>query len=333
MPKGKSEEISKKISLLEAQYLSLAEAVVDAIISIDENGRIIFCNSSTKKMFGCGDEIIGCNVTILMPERYRQLHQNGLMRYISTGLPRIIGNTVELVGLRKNSTEFPIEMSLSVWKNDVQCFFTGIIRDVTERKRMEHSLLEANKKLEELSIRDSLTNVYNRRYVYQVLESKFNRAKRYKRPFSCLLIDVDYFKKINDQHGHLFGDRVLVNLASVLLKTTRSTDIISRFGGEEFLVILPDIDMKGAVDFAERIRYAVSKLRIEDKEKNICTVLTVSIGISAFTVNTSGVTELINQADTALYEAKRLGRNRVCWGTFPIFCNRSWDQGKTTQQP
>ncbi|MEP9411780.1 MAG: diguanylate cyclase [Candidatus Brocadia sp.] len=312
MPKGESEEISKKISLLEAQYLSLAEAVVDAIISIDEKSCIIFCNSSTKKMFGYGDEIIGKDVTILMPERYRQAHRHGLKRYIDTGLPKIIGNTVELVGLQKDGTEFPIEMSLSVWRNDEQCFFTGIIRDITERKRMERCLLEANKKLEELSIRDSLTNVYNRRYVYRVLDGEFQRAKRYKRPFSCLLIDVDYFKKINDQHGHLFGDRVLVDLASVLLKITRSTDVISRFGGEEFLVILPDIEMEGALDFAERVRCAVSKLRIEDKEKSICTVLTVSIGISTFTVNTSNVEELINQADIALYEAKRLGRNRVC---------------------
>jgi diguanylate cyclase (GGDEF)-like protein/PAS domain S-box-containing protein len=262
-------------------------------------------------MFGYGDEIVGNNIIILMPERYRQAHQQGVRRYISTGLPKIIGNTVELVGLRKDGTEFPMEMSLSVWKTGGHCFFTGIIRDITERKRMERLLLEMNKKLEELSFKDSLTNVYNRRYAYRVLESEFKRAKRYNSPFSCLLIDVDYFKKVNDQHGHLFGDKVLVTLASALLKMTRTTDIVSRFGGEEFLVILPGVDMKGAVDFAERMRYAVSKLRIEDKEKNICTVLTASVGISTFTANTSNMEELINQADIALYEAKRLGRNKV----------------------
>lgn len=312
MSKDGSDEISKKISLLEAQYLSLSEAVIDAIISIDEKGRIIFCNSSTKKMFGYGDEIIGKDITILMPERYRQAHQQGLKRYISTGLSKIIGSTVELAGLRKDGTEFPIEMSLSVWRNDVQYFFTGIIRDITERKRMERRLLEANKKLEELTFRDSLTHLYNRRYIYRFLEGEFNRAKRYKNPFSCLLIDVDYFKKINDQHGHLFGDKVLVDLASVLLNVTRSTDIVSRFGGEEFLAVLLGVEMKGAVDFAERVRYAVSKLRLENKEKGVCSVLTVSIGISTFTANISDMEELINQADTALYEAKRLGRNRVC---------------------
>ncbi|MFN3532993.1 MAG: GGDEF domain-containing protein [Candidatus Brocadia sp.] len=312
MSESESKEISKKTSFLEAQYLSLVEAVIDAIISIDEKGRIIFCNSSAKKMFGYGDEIIGNNITILIPEKYRQAHQQGLKRYISTRLPKIIGTTIELVGLRKDGIEFPMEMSLSAWGDGVQCFFTGIIRDITERKQMERCLLEANKKLEELACRDYLTNVYNRRYGYRVLESEFNRAKRHKNPFSCLLIDVDYFKKINDHYGHLFGDKVLVSLASLLLKITRSTDIVSRFGGEEFLVILPDTNREGAVGFAEKMRYAVSKLRIEDKERNICTILAVSVGISTFTASTSNVEELINQADMALYEAKRLGRNRVC---------------------
>ena len=96
---------------------------------------------------------------------------------------------------------------------------------------MEHILIEANKKLEELSILDSLTNVYNRRYAYQVLESEFNRAKRYKTPLSCLLIDADHFKKINDQYGHLFGDKALVNFASLLQKMTRTTDIVSLVWG------------------------------------------------------------------------------------------------------
>lgn len=304
--------LSRQVKILEERYRAITETVVDAIISIDKKGRIIFCNPAAKKIFKYEEEMIGFNVTILMPERYRKAHSKGIEKYLNTGYPKIIGKTVELIGIRKDGSEFPIELSLSVWRTGDRCYFTGIIRDITKRKQIENKLMEANKKLEELSIRDSLTNVYNRRYVYQVLEIEFNRARRYKNPFSCLLIDVDYFKKINDQHGHPFGDKVLVNLASVLLKTTRPTDIISRFGGEEFFVILPGVDMNGAMDFAERTRYAVSKLRTEDKEKNICTVLTVSIGISAFTEHTPCVAELINQADTALYEAKRLGRNRVC---------------------
>ena len=306
------EILSRQAKILEERYRAITETVVDAIISIDEEGRIILCNPATKKMFGYEDEIIGSNITALMPERYRNAHQNGMKRYLNTGIHKIIGSTVEVVGLKKDGTEFPIELSLSAWRTDERHYFTGIIRDITERKQIEHNLIEANKKLEELSIRDSLTNVYNRRYAYQVLESEFNRAKRYKTPLSCLLIDADHFKKINDQYGHLFGDTVLVNFASLLQKMTRTTDIVSRFGGEEFLVILPDIDMKGAADFAERLKETISNLKIEDKEKNICAVLTISIGACSFTENTANITELIHQADIALYEAKHLGRDRVC---------------------
>ena len=306
------EILSRQVKILEERYRAITETVVDAIISIDEAGRIIFCNPATKKIFGYEDEIIGSNITTLMPERYRNAHKNGMKRYLNTDIPKIIGSTVEVVGVKKDGIEFPIELSLSAWRTDARCYFTGIIRDITERKQMEHILIEDNKKLEELSIRDSLTNVYNRRYAYQVLESEFNRAKRYKTPLSCLLIDIDHFKKTNDQYGHIFGDKALVNFASLLQKMKRTTDIVSRFGGEEFLVILPDIDMKGAADFAERLRETISKLKIEDKEKNICAVLTISIGACSFTENTANITELLHQADIALYEAKRLGRDSVC---------------------
>ena len=312
MSKNVLETISGDIKLLEKRYLAITETVIDAIILIDEEGRIIFCNPTTMKMFGYEKEIIGNNITILMPERYRQAHQKGLNRYRNTGLSKIVGNIVEMVGLRKDGTEFPVEISLSVWMNNGQCFFTGIIRDITERKQMERNLLEANKKLEELSMRDSLTDLYNRRYAYQVLEIEFNRAARYKKPLSCLMIDIDYFKMVNDLYGHFFGDKVLVSFSSFLLEMKRYTDVVSRYGGEEFLVILPDVDINGAVNFAERLRAAVSKCKIEDKERNIHTVLSISIGVSSFTKRTSNAEELVCQADMALYEAKRQGRNRVC---------------------
>jgi len=187
--------LSRQVKMLEERYRAITETVVDAIISIDEEGRIIICNPATKKIFGYEDEIIGSNITTLMPERYRKAHQNGMNRYLNTGIPKIIGSTVEVVGMKKDGIEFPIELSLSAWRTDDQCYFTGIIRDITERKQMEHILIEDNKKLEELSTRDSLTNVYNRRYAYRLLEYEFNRSKRYKTPLSCLLIDADHFKR------------------------------------------------------------------------------------------------------------------------------------------
>lgn len=311
MSKDVLETMSRDMRTLEDRYLALTETVIDAIISIDSNGRIVFCNPTAMKMFGYEHDLMGKNITILMPARCREAHRKGMNRYMSTGISKIMGNIVEMSGLRKDGTEFPIEMSLSVWRNDGQCFFTGIIRDITERKQMERNLREANKKLEELSIRDDLTYLYNRRYACRVLEKEFVRAARYHNHLSCLMIDIDYFKRINDLYGHRFGDKVLVYFSSFLLEMKRYTDIVSRYGGEEFLLILPDVNMDGAVNFAERLRNTISKLRIGDKEGAIHVVITISVGISSYTKDIHCSEELICQADMALYDAKRQGRNRV----------------------
>lgn len=297
---------------MEVNHYALVETFVDAIISANQEGRIVYCNPAAKKMFGYQEEIIGCDITVLMPERYRIKYQIGMTKYINTGLTRIMGQTIELVGLKKDGIEFPIELSVSASMVDDRYFFTGIIRDITERKCTEFKLLESNRKLQELSIKDSLTNLYNRRHTFHVMEIEFNRAKRYQKSLSCLMIDIDYFKNINDLYGHPFGDKVLVHFSSFLLNMIRSTDIVSRYGGEEFLVILPDVDIKGAMDFAERLREAVSKHTIEDKERNINAALSISVGVSSFTDSTLNKEEIISQADKALYEAKRSGRNRVC---------------------
>ncbi|MCR4322274.1 MAG: PAS domain S-box protein, partial [Candidatus Brocadiaceae bacterium] len=144
-------KLSRQLKMLEERYRAITETVVDAIISIDVEDRIIICNPATKKIFGYEDEIIGINITTLMPERYRNAHKNGMKRYLNTGIPKIIGSTVEVVGVKKDGNEFPIELSLSAWRTEERHYFTGIIRDITERKQMEHNLIEANKKLEELS--------------------------------------------------------------------------------------------------------------------------------------------------------------------------------------
>ncbi|MCF6159051.1 MAG: sensor domain-containing diguanylate cyclase [wastewater metagenome] len=297
---------------LEKKHYNFVETFVDAIISADAEGYIIYCNPAAKKMFGYENDIVGKNITILMPERFRVKYRIGMNRYVSTGLTSLIGRTVELTGLKKDGTEFPVELSLSVCTVDNNCHFISTIRDITQRKHMELTLLESNKKLKNLSMKDSLTNLYNRRYMYEVLEKEFRRAKRYRNNLSCIMVDVDYFKNINDLYGHPFGDKVLIDFSSFLCGMARSTDIVSRYGGEEFFIILPDVSIHGAVDFAERLKKSIAKRRIEDKEENIAVLLSISAGVSSFSRYTLNKEVLVNQADMALYEAKRLGRNRIC---------------------
>lgn len=164
--------------------------------------------------------------------------------------------------------------------------------------------------IERLAITDSLTEVHTRRYLMERFEEERNRAMVHKTKMSFLMIDVDHFKNYNDQHGHLTGDQILREIAGIIKAHIREIDIIGRYGGEEFCVVLPDTDYDGAGYVAERIRSAVQAATI--KAYDTITKATLSIGISVYPHDGKKVNELIDKADWALYRAKKEGRNRVC---------------------
>ena len=165
-------------------------------------------------------------------------------------------------------------------------------------------------RLEKLAITDYLTGLFNVRYFYQRIIEEFNRSERYILPISCLMLDIDYFKKINDMHGHKIGDMVLQEFSRLLKKFTRKTDVLSRYGGEEFIMLLPQTTMNGAVAEAERIRTYIKKHRF--KSLNNKSGVTVSIGVSYSPhPKVKAHDELISFADDALYEAKKNGRDKV----------------------
>jgi diguanylate cyclase (GGDEF)-like protein len=145
----------------------------------------------------------------------------------------------------------------------------------------------------------------------QRLKDEFLRAQRYNDPLSLLMIDIDHFKQVNDHHGHIFGDRVLVELAQVFKKAVRETDFVARYGGEEFVVLLPQTHFSGCVPVAERVWRAVGAH--EFVEGSTRAQITVSIGVSFFpSKNVASVENLLANADQALYQAKNEGRNRIC---------------------
>ena len=160
-----------------------------------------------------------------------------------------------------------------------------------------------------LSVTDGLTGLYNRRHFKSNLEREFLRAKRYKSDLSIAMIDVDFFKKVNDTYGHSCGDYVLKEIAFLINEAFRKTDMIFRYGGEEFVVILTETDCKNAIIPLERLRKNVeeNKFRYENKELKI----TISIGVTSILENSQTPWELFDLADKALYEAKRNGRNQI----------------------
>ena len=177
-------------------------------------------------------------------------------------------------------------------------------------KTLTDQLEKANVQLEELAVTDPLTTLRNRRYLYQELEREFNRARRYGHPLAVMMLDIDHFKRVNDTWGHQTGDRVLHLLGEVLKASTRNTDLVGRFGGEEFMVIAPETGFDVVEIVAERIHVNV-KQRSMAEGGGIPSV-TTSIGVATTEHPEAGSTdELVRQADEALYRAKREGRDRV----------------------
>lgn len=175
---------------------------------------------------------------------------------------------------------------------------------------MAIQLADHRQQLEELSRRDGLTGLYNKREFIRVLQEQEERYKRHGHPFHLLMMDLDHFKNVNDTHGHLAGDEVLKTVAGAIRREARVLDHAARYGGEEMVLILPETDLAGALRMAERVRSAVAALRIPvaaSKEIGV----TVSLGVAGFPADATSGEALIAAADQALYAAKEAGRNRV----------------------
>jgi diguanylate cyclase (GGDEF)-like protein len=185
-------------------------------------------------------------------------------------------------------------------------------RDELEAKVQERTseLAEANAKLRELSIRDDLTGLFNRRYLDRALEAEFIRAIRYKRDFSVLLLDIDSFKAINDRHGHICGDAVLRKVAFLIRGCLRHSDVVARYGGDEIAILLPETDKSTATEVAEKLRRLIEGTCFEWKGKTIN--ITSSIGIAtAPDERIADWVDLLDKVDKALYTGKELGKNVV----------------------
>ncbi|ACT47111.1 sensor domain-containing diguanylate cyclase [Methylotenera mobilis] len=189
----------------------------------------------------------------------------------------------------------------------------GFMFDITERKNTEQKLIVLQKELEELSFKDALTGVYNRRMFDSVMEVEWANAKRNHQPLSLLMLDIDYFKQYNDHYGHIHGDECLKLVAKALSNVgTRSRDFFARFGGEEFIVVLPETDAAAANMIAERCRSLIFKAQIPHEKSLVSQILTVSIGVSTIIpAHSDQAIDLIAKVDRQLYQAKEKGRNRI----------------------
>jgi diguanylate cyclase (GGDEF)-like protein/PAS domain S-box-containing protein len=192
----------------------------------------------------------------------------------------------------------------------------GFMFDITERKQNEEKLAELQRTLVELSYKDGLTGVANRRMFDSVIEKEWVEARRSGQPLSLIMLDIDYFKQYNDHYGHIQGDECLRRVAQALLSaSTRARDFLGRFGGEEFILVLPEADAQSAARVAERCRKLILDQGIAHVRSGVCQLLTISAGVATIIPSERGDrVEFIELVDKRLYQAKQEGRNCVVSG-------------------
>lgn len=325
-------KIAETLKASETRYRLLAENISDVIWIYDivEN-RTRYISPSVERLRGYTPEEVmaGTMENSLTPASFQYVQkeiaarfkdfQNGYREFYVDELEQICkdGSTVW--------TEVTANFQINSENGHIEIY--GVSRNITERKLNERLLMQANKQLHdhvekieqlraelhELAIRDPLTGLYNRRYLSDSLEREFSRAQRELLPVSLLIMDIDHFKIINDSHGHQVGDKFLIAIADLLKNNSRGSDIACRYGGEEFILVLPGTETQAAYARAEHFRTEFAQIRIPHDMKELS--ITVSMGIAAYPVHATAAEDLINKADLALYKSKHNGRNRVTiWG-------------------
>jgi len=244
------------------------------------------------------EEFLKLSFWDITPREYDTQEQSQIEELNRTG--RFGPNEKEYI--RKDGSRFPIRLSgFKLIDVDEREVVWGIIEDIS----LERDLKAQNEQIKRLSITDHLTGLFNRQKMDELLSHEIHRAQRSHSPFSLIMLDLDYFKSVNDSYGHQVGDEVLIEAAQILQQSIRKTDAVGRWGGEEFLIICPDTDAQGGAQLAESIRSKIAQHRF-----SVAGHRTASLGVSHYHTSDSAKS-LLERADSALYQAKQQGRNCV----------------------
>lgn len=301
----RADEIAIKAS--ERKLRALAESAYDAIVMVDAKGRVSFWNDSAEHLFGyTEEEVLGQDIhPLVAPPETHDDAAKGMEEFTKSGTGPAVGAITEMEAVHKDGTRFEVERSIASFRLSGEWYAVATIRDISERKATEA-------KLRELATTDSLTGLYNRRRFMELCEREFSRSVRYGRPLAMFMLDIDHFKKVNDEYGHDAGDQVLRSLSEISVLALRGADILGRLGGEEFGVLLPETEVKAAHDVAERLRQSIERAAISINGFTLN--ITVSVGVSILTPEMHTIDQLLKGADVALYQAKQSGRNKVVMG-------------------
>ncbi len=293
--------------IFENVFKSLVENTNDVIMvmdstPLDDGGPfIVYVNPAFEKLMGyTSEEVVGKNPSVLQGPDTDKDTRLKIREAMSAG-KRI---RTQILNYTKSEQAVWMDINIVPIKNDQGqiAYFAAIERDLTEHKMLES-------RLEMLASTDMLTGLPNRLATMNKAAKEFARTKRYNRPLSIVMIDVDHFKSINDTHGHATGDHVLQNVGHICSDTLRDSDVLGRIGGEEFILLLPDTPKANAEQVAERMRARLANTPIKHGDLEL--TITASFGVASFTSNDGTLEEIIERADNAMYAAKNAGRNQV----------------------
>ncbi|HKT93375.1 MAG TPA: diguanylate cyclase [Paraburkholderia sp.] len=295
--------LTHELEVSTSRFRSVVDAAYDAIITIDQQHCITLFNRAAENLFGySATEMLGQPITELLPERYRGNHSQYVHQFARSPVrSRQMDERNRVYGLHRDGSLLPVEIAISKINVGGLIEFTAVIRDITDRVQLMDLL-------QKQAVTDELTGLPNRREFTDTVDTLLESDKT----LSIFILDIDYFKKINDSYGHDIGDEVLRVLAKVVMNSNCRIGVFARWGGEEFVAALPDSDIGQARAAAEELRLAIEQQNFEHTWRLGKPVpFTVSIGVTERQPGDRDLGQLIKRADLALYRAKDNGRNRV----------------------
>ena len=286
----------------EGYVQAILSSVDEGLATISETGIIETFNPAMARLFGYApEEVIGQNVSMLMPEPHRSHHDDYIRHYLETGEARVIGIGRELVGRRRDGTEFPIDLRVSEFRLGDKRRFIGTVRDATGRK-------EAERRLEHVATHDALTDLPSRALIQVRTDQLIRRAERSGQLFAVMFVDLDGFKAVNDSVGHEVGDRLLREVARRLRETLRVEDTVGRLGGDEFVVLTSAlVTPMDAALIADKLLRVLSVPYPLDGHT---LYTTASVGVALYPQDGRDTDTLLRNSDAAMYQAKRSGGGR-----------------------